>query len=53
MGSALSTNPQTAAAMGKDPTEQDQSGIAQALPALGQMLMQKFGGGEDTSGQNQ
>lgn len=56
MGNALSTNPQTAAAMGKDPNEQDQDGIAQALPALGQMIMQKFGGGgggEDTSGQNQ
>ena len=54
MGSASSTNPQTAAAMGRDPNAQDQSGIAQALPALGQMLMQKFGGGggEDTSGQN-
>jgi len=55
MGSALSTDPQTAAAMGKDPNAQDQGGIAQALPALGQALMQKFGGGgggEDTSGQN-
>ncbi|MFA5159015.1 MAG: tetratricopeptide repeat protein [Candidatus Omnitrophota bacterium] len=56
MGNALSTNPQTAAAMGQDPNAQDQGGIAQALPALGQMIMQKFGGGgggEDTSGQNQ
>jgi len=53
MGSSLSTNPQTAAAMGQDPNAQDQGGIAQALPALGQMLMQKFsGGGEDTSGKN-
>jgi len=52
MGSALSSNPQTAAAMGQDPNAQDQGGIAQALPALGQALMQKFGGGggEDTSG---
>jgi len=53
MGSSLSMNPQTAAAMGKDPNAQDQGGVAQALPALGQMLMQKFGGGgggEDTSG---
>jgi tetratricopeptide (TPR) repeat protein len=52
-GSASSTNPQTAAAMGQDPAAQDQGGIAQALPALGQMIMQKFGGGssgEDTSG---
>ncbi|MFA5168292.1 MAG: tetratricopeptide repeat protein [Candidatus Omnitrophota bacterium] len=56
MGNALSANPQTAAAMGLDPNAQDQGGIAQALPALGQMLMQKFGsggGGEDTNGQNQ
>ncbi|MDD5226024.1 MAG: hypothetical protein PHV97_02430, partial [Candidatus Omnitrophica bacterium] len=53
MGSALSTDPQTAAAMGQDPNAQNQSGIAQALPMLGQALMQKFGsggGGEDTSG---
>jgi tetratricopeptide (TPR) repeat protein len=50
-GSVMS--PQMAAAMGKDPNEQNQSGIAQALPALGQALMQKFGSGEgDTSGQN-
>ena len=55
MGSALSTDTQTSAAMGQDPNAQNQSGIAQALPALGQMLMQKFGsgGGEDASGQNQ
>ena len=55
MGSSGSMSPQTAAAMGKDPNAQDQSGIAQALPALGQALMQKFGGGggEDTSGQKQ
>ncbi|MEI7751475.1 MAG: hypothetical protein WCJ71_05210, partial [Candidatus Omnitrophota bacterium] len=54
-GSSYSTNPQTAAAMGQDPYAQDQGGIAQALPALGQALMQKFGGagGEDTSGQSQ
>ncbi|MDD5226901.1 MAG: tetratricopeptide repeat protein [Candidatus Omnitrophica bacterium] len=55
MGNSLSSNPQTAAAMGQDPNAQNQSGIAQALPALGQALMQKFGGGgggEDTSGQN-
>ena len=48
-------DPQTAAAMGRDPSEQGQGGMAQALPALGQALMQKFGGGadgEDTSGQN-
>lgn len=45
MGSSLSSNPQTAAAMGQDPSAQDQGGIAQALPALGQMLMQKMGGG--------
>lgn len=53
MGNALTQNSQTAAAMGQDPNAQDQGGIAQALPALGQMLMQKFGGGgggEDTSG---
>ena len=52
LGNALSTDPQTAAAMGQDPTAQNESGIAQALPALGQMLMQKFGGGGDASGQN-
>jgi tetratricopeptide (TPR) repeat protein len=54
MGSSFSQDPQTAAAMGQDPNAQNQSGIAQALPALGQALMQKFGGGggEDTSGQN-
>lgn len=49
-------NPQTAAAMGQDPNAQNQGGIAQALPALGQMLAQKFGGGgggEDTSAQDQ
>jgi hypothetical protein len=32
--------------MGQDPNAQNQSGIAQALPALGQALMQKFGGGD-------
>ena len=53
MGNSLSSNPQTAAAMGQDPNAQDQGGIAQALPALGQMIMQKFGGGGDTSGQNE
>lgn len=55
MGSALSTNPQTAAAMGRDTSGQEQGGMAQALPALGQMIMQKFGGGGggDTSGQEQ
>jgi len=53
MGSALSKDPQTAAAMGLDPNAQ-QGGMAQALPALGQMIMQKFGGGGgDTSDQNQ
>ena len=54
-GGAFSKDPQTAAAMGQDPNAQDQGGIAQALPALGQMLAQKFGGGggEDTSGQDQ
>jgi len=37
-------------------TQDQQQGIAQALPALGQMLMQKFGGGgggEDSSGPSQ
>ncbi len=57
MGSTLATNPQTEAAMGRDPNAQNTGGIAQALPALGQALMQKFGGGggegEDTSGQKQ
>ncbi len=54
LGGPLSANSQTAAAMGKDPSEQDQGGIAQALPALGQALMQKFGGGgEDASGHDQ
>ena len=56
MGNSFSTNPQTAAAMGQDPNAQDQGGIAQALPALGPALMQKFGGGgggEDSNGQNQ
>lgn len=53
MGSSLSTDPQMAAAMGQDPNAQDQGGIAQALPALGQALMQKFGGGGgDSSGQD-
>ena len=54
MGGSLATNPQTAAAMGKDPYAQNEGGMAQALPALGQMIMQKFGGGgggEDSSGQ--
>ena len=50
MGSSFSTDPKMAAAMGQDPNAQDQGGIAQALPALGQALMQKFGGG-DASGQ--
>ena len=56
MGGGLSQDPQTAAAMGQDPNAQNQGGIAQALPALGQALMQKFGGGgggEDASGQGQ
>ncbi|MFH1207940.1 MAG: tetratricopeptide repeat protein [Candidatus Omnitrophota bacterium] len=53
MGSAFSQDPQTAATMGLDPNAQNQGGVAQALPALGQMLMQKFGGGDDTSDQNQ
>ncbi|MFH0984642.1 MAG: tetratricopeptide repeat protein [Candidatus Omnitrophota bacterium] len=50
MGNAFSTNPQMAAAMGRDPNEQGEGGIAQALPALGQALMSKFGGGGDTNG---
>ncbi len=55
MGSGMSMSPQTAAAMGQDPNAQNQGGIAQALPALGQMLAQKFGGGggENSSDQNQ
>ena len=54
MGSAFSQDPQTAAAMGLDPNAQNQGGMEQALPALGQMLMQKFGGsgGGDSSDQN-
>ena len=53
-GNSLSTNPHTAAAMGLDPNAQGQGGMAQALPALGQMLMQKFGGGGgDNSEQTQ
>lgn len=53
-GNSLSTNPQTAAAMGLDPNAQGPGGVAQALPALGQALMQKFGGGGgNTSDQNQ
>ncbi|MFH1801108.1 MAG: tetratricopeptide repeat protein [Candidatus Omnitrophota bacterium] len=53
-GNSLSRDPQTAAAMGLDPYAQGQGGVAQALPALGQMLMQKFGGGGgNTSDQNQ
>lgn len=38
-------NPQTAAAMGQDPAAQNQGGIAEAIPALGQVLAQTFGGG--------
>jgi tetratricopeptide (TPR) repeat protein len=54
MGNPLASNPQTAAAMGLDPNAQNQGGMAQALPALGQMIMQKFGGGGgDTSDPNQ
>jgi tetratricopeptide (TPR) repeat protein len=56
MGGSLGMSPQTAAAMGKDPYAQNEGGMAQALPALGQMIMQKFGGGgggEDSSGQSQ
>lgn len=52
MGSSLYRDPQTAAAMGQDPNAQNEGGLAQALPALGQMLAQKFGGsggGEDAS----
>lgn len=49
-GSAFTQNPQTAAAMGLDPNAQGEGGIAQALPALGQALMQKFGGGGDSNG---
>jgi len=51
-GSGFSKDPQTAAAMGLDPNAQNQGGMAQALPALGQALMQKFGGGGDSSGSN-
>lgn len=46
-GGAFSSNPQTAAAMGQDPNAQNQNGMAQALPAIGQALMQKFGGSGD------
>lgn len=46
-GGAYSGNPQTAAAMGVDPNAQNPNGMAQALPALGQAVMQKFGGGGD------
>ncbi len=54
MGSGAFTDPQTAAAMGQDPMAQNQGGLAQALPALGQMFAQKFsGGGEDSSGRNE
>ena len=55
MGGPLAKDPQTAAATGQDPNAQNSDGIAQAIPALGQALMQKFGGsggGEDSSGQN-
>ena len=48
-GGAFSQNSQTAAAMGQDPNAQNQSGFAQALPALGQALAQKFGGGDGGS----
>ncbi len=48
-GSSFSANPQTAAAMGQDPNAQNQNGVAQALPAIGQALMQKFGGGDGGS----
>lgn len=51
MGAA---DPKTAAALGRDPYSQDQGGMEQAIPALGQALMQTFGGGggggEDQSG---
>jgi tetratricopeptide (TPR) repeat protein len=52
MGSGY-RDPQTAAAMGQDPNAQNQGGMEQALPALGQMLAQKFGGGGggDSNGQ--
>jgi len=54
MGNSMAANSQTAAAMGQDPNAQDQGGIAQALPALGQALMQKFGGeGGDSNGQSE
>lgn len=52
MGNVFSTNPQTTAAMGGDPNAQDPSGIAQALPAIGQMLMRKFGGEDGGQGAN-
>jgi len=44
-GGNFTMDQRTAVAMGKDPTEQQQAGIGQALPYLGQMLMQNFGGG--------
>lgn len=56
MENSLPMNPQTAAAMGQDPMAQNQAGIAQALPAIGQMLMQKFKGGnsgDDSNGQSE
>ena len=55
MSSMGTTDPKTAVALGQDPNAQDQGGITQALPALGQMLMQKVGGGGggDSSGQDQ
>lgn len=53
MGSSF-TDPKTAAAMGQDPMSQNQGGLAQAIPALGQMFAQKFSGdGEDSGGQNE
>jgi len=50
MGAA---DPQTAAVLGRDPYAQNQGGMEQAIPALGQALMQTFGGGGgDQSGQS-
>jgi len=52
-GTMGTADPQTAAALGRDPYAQNQGGMEQAIPALGQALMQTFGGGGgDQSGQS-
>ena len=57
VSSLMGTNPASSPSAAMDPNRNDgtqqNQGIAQAVPALGQMLMQKFGGGQKSGQDNE